>query len=343
MLVHPMCNGCGCLHVAFNLICGASVDGCVLTASIIIIWLEVFFCRPASRSTQSKTRHTMSHFTMKNTFTVYRDGVKYGITIPPKHIKEEGEVKYMHMSNRLSYVNSLLIGRSVTSARSLARTDVIQKLLGLRNEKLDNIIKDMKPQDQLSIFEEPTVKRTQIKTKVDVPSSVVVKAPAIGDNEGRFMRVLMSWKRTAPLYIEMDVNNLDYMRDACEWQLCHANLKRRRVRKKSPNEQDLPEEPESRSVESADEEDHPNDLTEEESIDAIDASALEEQSFDAAIATESLDAGIAASAIQEESFDATIVASSEVDTASVERDASRPTLGKARVPTKITDFFGKKF
>ena len=59
-------------------------------------------------------------------------------------------------------------------------------------------------------------------------SIVEIDAPSIGDVEGITMKVCMSWKRTAPLFVEVDPENIAYLRAACKWQMDNGDYKRRR-------------------------------------------------------------------------------------------------------------------
>jgi hypothetical protein len=121
-------------------------------------------------------------------------------------------------------------------ARLLARTDVIQQLVTARNE---NIITNKGEGDveQLTLFDdEPSTKRIKVEEKVDMPTTIVIDAPTIGDVDGIPIKLMNSWKKTAPLYVELTVDVISYMRNACKWQLKYASIHRGREPKKVSDE-----------------------------------------------------------------------------------------------------------
>ena len=69
---------------------------------------------------------------------------------------------------------------------------MLVQLINLRNEKIDDLLVS-KDVEKLSIFEEePAPKRIKIEKKVDMPASVAIDAPTIGDTVGIEINMVMS-------------------------------------------------------------------------------------------------------------------------------------------------------
>jgi hypothetical protein len=231
---------------------------------------------------QIESCQAMSDIEIKKTLTIYCPGFKHGITIPPQHIKEEGGETFMHMANHLTHTYGLLTGKTTTSTRTMARMDVLQQILALRNEKLVWLTAACGGQG-------PHAKKPKLMdVKVGLPSTVLINAPTIGDIEGMPMKLLLSWKQTAPLYIAMTTDNIKYMSEACKWQLENLNIKRGRDEKKQIGDDDctLDDENTGSQVLSEADNDEPQPVSDIESDtnDALDANGATELSFDDAMA-----------------------------------------------------------
>jgi hypothetical protein len=127
------------------------------------------------------------------------------VTIPRQHIKEDGDVMRTHCSTAPKHVAALLVGRQAADGkeeRRLSRTDVLEQLTKLRNEKLV-CLKARHPQERLIMFEAIT-KRITTPEKIDIPSSVEIDEPTIGEVQGISVKVMMSWKQNAPLFVELN-------------------------------------------------------------------------------------------------------------------------------------------
>ena len=117
--------------------------------------------------------------------------------------------------------------------RVFARTDFFEQLLALRVEKLETVAADTQPEETLSIFDGP--KQRTLLDKNAVPSTVVIRAPDIGLVEGINIQMLMSWKYNAAIFVELCPGTINYVRDACLWQIGNATIKRPRQQKKTDN------------------------------------------------------------------------------------------------------------
>ena len=185
----------------------------------------------------------MSGIVIHKTITISGDNMK-SVTIPERHLKKEGGSTFLHVSTVPNYMGALLLSERTKikdqgwgrRARLLARTDVIQQLVTARNEKIITI-KGEGDVEHMSLFDaEPSTKRIKVDEKVDMPTTIVIDAPTIGDVDGIPIKLLLSWKKTAPLYVELTADVISYMRNACKWQLKHASIHRGRDPKKVSDE-----------------------------------------------------------------------------------------------------------
>ena len=117
--------------------------------------------------------------------------------------------------------------------RPLSKTDIFEQLTKLRNDKLASLLQEKQPQQTLSLFDgASTYKRISEATELEIPKTIDIDAPTIGPVAGIRMKVLMSWKKTAPLCIELVHANVVYLKDVCEFQLKNNLVKRTRQPKK---------------------------------------------------------------------------------------------------------------
>ena len=176
-------------------------------------------------------------------------GLKSRVVIPKKHIKTWGihEMKFMHVSTCPNFAQCLYgpAGRVYVEGkpeRPLAtRTDVVQQLTELRNEKiaaeLAKVMQTEQPRHVLTLFAKSGKRRVKRHHRAAIPATTIIDAPTIGDVAGIPMTVMMSTKN-ASLYMECTENNVKYVRDACLSQLESGAIKRPRVSPKKRAEPD---------------------------------------------------------------------------------------------------------
>ncbi len=67
-------------------------------------------------------------------------------------------------------------------------------------------------------------------TEIEV---VTIESPTLGDVRGIEMKILKENHRPwAPLYVELDPENIAYLSNACQWQIEHGDFKRHKAPKK---------------------------------------------------------------------------------------------------------------
>jgi hypothetical protein len=90
--------------------------------------------------------------------------------------------------------------------------------------------------DELSAFSGISTSRPSKKSRlsdaINTGGVVTILTPTIGDVQGIDMKVLGGNQKCAPLYVELDPENIAYLRSACQWQLEHEDFKRLRNKKK---------------------------------------------------------------------------------------------------------------
>ena len=299
----------------------------------------------------------MSNIVIKKTITVSGDNMKR-VTIPDDHIKEEGGSLFLHASNVPNYMSALLLSdikdrRGGRMERWMARTDVIGQLVGARNHQIHVLMtKEAKAVEQMTLFDEgPSRKRIKIDDKVDMPTTAVIDAPTIGDVKGIPMKVMMSWKKTAPLYVELTVDVISYMRSACKWQIDHGCIHRGRDQKK-PSEEAPIDNKGHADIESISDDETDSEradahgshalvpdteVKEELCVDGSPEATLDEQSFEAALAAcHWSDDGEAAPTPSSSSSSGLSSGTADM------RVASRPNDGSECRSSKITSYFAKR-
>lgn len=133
---------------------------------------------------------------------------------------------------------------AIKKGRPLARTDVLEQLQKLREEKYNELLAGLqppKPEKSTGLNEEESETtmgtRELAKLRVQMPKNAVIQAPTIGDVNGIELRVTLHAKHASPLEVELLAPNLQYLADACAWQIkdgtIHNQPRRRHHEKKS--------------------------------------------------------------------------------------------------------------
>jgi hypothetical protein len=69
-----------------------------------------------------------------------------------------------------------------------------------------------------------------------------IQSPTLGDAHGIEMKILKwLYRKNAPLYVELDAENLAYLRLACQHQIEHGDFKRHKAQKKVEDSVDDPD------------------------------------------------------------------------------------------------------
>ena len=173
---------------------------------------------------------------IKHCVQISGGGLGRRVTIPHELLKQDSGVTYIHCSTVPKCIASLFVGRGNgggVEERRFSRTNVFEVITKLRNAKIDEHTQPPEPQETLIICggnNKP--KRVSADKKLEALVSIEVDAPAFGEVQGIAMRVMMGWKKSAPLFIELNQRNIAYLRDACQYQLDSGEIKRTRIKKR---------------------------------------------------------------------------------------------------------------
>ena len=126
-------------------------------------------------------------------------GNKFTI-IPNRLILEDGDLKYLHLAVRCKPIRKLFGSKCAL---------IIQKLKTARNRKVMAVIKQGAP---ASLADEGRSKRLSFEAKAKLPDFVTVDEPLAKGIEPHEMKIRTSWKKSAPLEVEFNAGNIDYLR-----------------------------------------------------------------------------------------------------------------------------------
>ena len=167
--------------------------------------------------------------------------LKHKVSIPKDSVRILAGRSFLHCTTVPKHMCKLLAPSASegfkwsrkNSQRPLSKTNIFEQLTKLRSDKLASLLEENQPQT-LGVFEGMPYKRIRISeaTKKDIPTAIDIDAPTIGPVAGIRMKVLMSWKKTPPLFIELVHANVVYLKDVCEFQLKSNLVKRTRQPKK---------------------------------------------------------------------------------------------------------------
>ena len=155
----------------------------------------------------------MPPFVIEESLAISGGDMQHRVTIPAKHIEKVDDTTFIHVSTVPNYAAVLFAGRRDTKTRVLSKTSVFEQLVSLRNDKVQELIQTKSvATENLAIFDGTAPKRTRLAadTKMGCPDTVTIRTPAIAGAIGIRMKVISSWKKTSPLFIEVDLEHITY-------------------------------------------------------------------------------------------------------------------------------------
>ena len=171
---------------------------------------------------------------IEKSFTIHGGGMLRRVVIPARDLKEQDGMTFMHVSSVSTYMIALCCSGPQHGRRPLSKTNIVEQLTELRNAK--TIANEPVQEDLQSCS---TVgqqrKRKQYNALIMVDKDIwvdTILSPTLGDVQGIEMKILRESAKCAPLYVELDPENIAYLRNACQWQIEHENIKRRKTEKK---------------------------------------------------------------------------------------------------------------
>ena len=148
-----------------------------------------------------------------------------------KHWVESDGSKFVKITKSDTAVIRLLTGHGVGTSRSLARSDIIESLITLRNTKSDELLKESmsatsRAADDLGQqTEHPRLQAKRMRRAYDaLPEVVEIEAPAFKDVGSIHMNVLRQ-RPDQPLWVELTPENLDYLRSYVTAQIDDGSVK----------------------------------------------------------------------------------------------------------------------
>jgi len=181
----------------------------------------------------------MEPYIIEKSFTIHGGGMLRRVVVPARHLKEEDDMTFMHVSSVCTYMIALCCSGPDHGRRPLSKTNIVEQLTALRNAKMKVDIASIgaaTASDDLDAFDGLAAKKPSKKARLSAAVAnvgiVTILTPTIGDVQGIDMKVLGGHQKWAPLYVELDPENIAYLRSACQWQLEHEDFKRLRNKKK---------------------------------------------------------------------------------------------------------------
>jgi len=191
----------------------------------------------------------MEPYIVEKSVTIRGGGMPRRVVIPARDLKEYEGMTFMHVSSVSTYVTALVSSGPQHGRRPLSKTNVIEQLSALRNAT--TVIDMPAVQDKLQAFGSMSrsaksanwSERKKLNSKQMTTCEVdTIQSPTLGDAHGIEMKILKwPYRKNAPLYIELDAENLAYLRLACQHQIEHCDFKRHKAQKKVEDSVDDPD------------------------------------------------------------------------------------------------------
>ena len=139
--------------------------------------------------------------------------------------------RYIKVTKSDSKIVRLLVGQCSGKARLLTTTTIIEDIIKLRDQVRQELLeKDQSNNNNnnkdLGIDAPQTRKRRKSSGEDDLPETVCVTAPAVGDVASQPMRVITGQQSLSPLWVELTVDNIEYLRACVGVQSSNSSAKR---------------------------------------------------------------------------------------------------------------------
>ena len=126
-------------------------------------------------------------------------------------------------------VSRLLLGRAHQRERPLVKTNILETLQQLRNQRMLAILAaDGEAKDDLGL-DGPDVPKIHHSDLSKLPAIIEVDAPSVGDVGGMTVKVLPSMQHQ-PLWLELSESIIVYLQRVCDHQLVHGDILPNRVK-----------------------------------------------------------------------------------------------------------------
>ena len=177
---------------------------------------------------------TNGEYVVEDVVSIIGGDLRARIIIPPRHIvMGDDSCNYIHVSTVPNFSAALFGGQRVNTdgvyQRRLANTDIIQRLIELRDAAIDGELEKIlgAATETLSVFAGAS-RKPKTKDRMLLPSATTITTPTICGVDGVVMKVLIKNKR-APLFMELTSDNIAYVREVCKAQMKGGGIKRCRT------------------------------------------------------------------------------------------------------------------
>ena len=203
----------------------ASVCTCLTSNYVCLLPVSAMLCAP---SPSCDPVLTMADLTIEYRPVICGGGLKEPVCL--RQVKQIDGMWFWRVSKADHVVNRLLMSSSERGERRLSRSDVLEQLQDLRNKRVDDIV-NPKAAEDLRLDDECEVQQPRKKWKqalAECPPYVQIETPDIGDALSISVRVIPAPK-TQPLWLELSVLVIDYLRKAIAHQVDDGSIKRSRA------------------------------------------------------------------------------------------------------------------
>jgi len=161
----------------------------------------------------------------------------------PSNIVDEGGVKFLKVTKSdrrletalLWNIDSQRTNRISERTRPLACTDVIERLIELRNAKHAELLAQEQGSAQRNTglnddapeaSRQPWRRLSARQLLAKIAKAAIIEAPRVGEIDGIRISVLLSATPTSPLYIELKAANIEYLRQVVAYQISAGSVAR---------------------------------------------------------------------------------------------------------------------
>jgi len=78
----------------------------------------------------------MEPYIIEKSFTIHGGGMLRRVVVPARHLKEEDDMTFMHVSSVCTYMIALCCSGPDHGRRPLSKTNIVEQLTALRNAKM---------------------------------------------------------------------------------------------------------------------------------------------------------------------------------------------------------------
>lgn len=159
--------------------------------------------------------------TVETSVTVTAPWLSKGVTL--QSWVQKGESKFCRICKSDALIVRLLTGHGIGTARQLARTNVIEHLLRLREKKRADACESAEKAESSKAedlgIDAPLPKRKKAALSSVLPDIVTIDSPPIHGVGGITMKVLLGDHPLAPLFVELTSENIDYLHAYAQAQI----------------------------------------------------------------------------------------------------------------------------